>query len=188
MHPHGFTHSPPVSSDHYCFGPTFGDPKGHPNRIQREQTLGHPIFSESNDVDLCLKYIILQCSTKKRPFPKQGCTICDSAPLTVPSAINAFTHPLGTERVIPIESRGGTPLEQPLCPESNDESCIIQVNSTIIYKNWPLPKPGCNLMDSTPPPVSSDLYGFVPFFEEPKGHANRIQSRAAPVPPHMYRI
>ena len=91
-------------------------------------SFGQPICSVSNDVEPIYRFLHLHLHFQTWLQPP------GFIPNTVPSALNAFTHPLGTKRVIPIESKGGIPLEHPFFPESNDESCFILCIFTIIYK------------------------------------------------------
>ena len=96
-------------------------------------------------------------------------------------SLMTLTHSLGTQRGIPIESRGGELPGQPICTESNEvDTCLNYRFLTIFYKNRPFAKPGCTIRDSTPLPFSSDLYGFAITFGDPKGHPNRIQRGEAP--------
>ena len=86
---------PPVYSDIYSFSLPFGYPKGHPNWIQRGATpwvtpyvsclIMLNLFYNTDFYNVFLKKIVLFKTFLHPP---------GFSPLAVPSALNAFTHPL----------------------------------------------------------------------------------------------
>ena len=89
--------------------------------------MGHSVCTESNNVEPIFILQNIQCSSKNRSFEILVLPSGIQTPPTIPSGFNAFIHPLGTKRNIPIESRGLNPLLHLFCPESNDESCFILI-------------------------------------------------------------